>query len=78
MGMNLLKLSFIRVISDFPFFFNIYLCIWLCRICSCGIGTLSCNMWDLVPRLGIEPQAPCIGSMESSPLEHWENPFLFL
>ena len=26
-------------------------------------------MWDLLPCPGIEPQAPCIGSMESEPLD---------
>ena len=66
MGMNILKLWFIRIISDFSFKKKkIYLCISLCWIFSCGIGTLSCNTWDLVPQLGIEPQAPCIGSVES-------------
>ena len=36
------------------------------RIFSCGLGTLRCGMWDLVPWPGIEPWAPCIGS-----LSHW-------
>ena len=33
-----------------------------CGIFNCGMWTLSCNMWDLVPQLGIEP----------GPL-HWER-----
>ena len=28
-----------------------------CRIFSCGMGTLSCIIWDLVPWPGWEPQA---------------------
>ena len=31
-------------------------------------------MWDLVPRPGLEPQAPCIGSAESYPLDHQGSP----
>ena len=56
----------------------IYLDIWLCRVlvaahgnfvAVCGIlvaacGIVSCGMWDLVPWPGIEPRAPCIGSMQ--------------
>ena len=32
-------------------------------------------MWNLVPWPGIEPQAPCIGSMETSPLDHQGSPY---
>ena len=31
-------------------------------------------MWDLVPRPGIEPGPPCIGSVESYPLDHQGSP----
>ena len=55
----------------------IYLFIWLplvlvtaYGIFGSGMQTLSCGMWDLVPWPGIEPRAPCIGSVESSPLDH--------
>ena len=47
------------------FVFVKYLFIWLLRvsvaagrILSCGLGTLSCSMWGLVPWLGIEPRLP--------------------
>ena len=29
------------------------------------VVSFSCGMWDLVPRPGIKPCAPCIGSLES-------------
>ena len=28
---------------------------------SCGMRTLSCRMWDLVPWLGTEPGSPSLG-----------------
>ena len=31
-------------------------------------------MWDLVPWPGIKPQATCIGSTESQPLDHQRSP----
>ena len=31
---------------------------------------LSCGMWDLFPRPGIKLEPPCIGSMETQPLNH--------
>ena len=47
--------------------FKKYLFIWLqqvliaaCRIFSCGMQTLSCDMWDLVPRPEIEPGSPAL------------------
>jgi len=62
------------------FFFDIYLFIWPCwvlvetcrifRVFSCNIRILSCGMWDLVPWSGMESWTPCIGSMESLPLDH--------
>ena len=49
--------------------------IWLCWVLgaawgmwdlygtfSCGMPTLSCGMWDLVPRAGIELGAPALGA----------------
>ena len=35
---------------------------------TCGIHTLSCGMWDLVPQPGIKPRPPALG-MRS--LSHW-------
>ena len=32
---------------------------------STRVSCLSCGMWDLIPRPGIEPGPPCIGSAES-------------
>ena len=37
-------------------------------IFSCGIQTLSCGMWDLVPRPRIEPGPPALGVQS---LNHW-------
>ena len=37
-----------------------------CRILSCSILTLSCGMWDLVPRPGIEPKPPALGGQSLS------------
>ena len=49
-----------------PFFFLLF--IWLrkvlvaaCRIFSCSMWTLSCGMWDLVPKPGIQPRPPALG-----------------
>ena len=55
--------------------------IWLCWVLgaawgmwdlygtfSCGMPTLSCGMWDLVPRAGIELGAPALGAWS---LSHW-------
>ena len=35
---------------------------------SYGMQDLSCGVWDLVPRPGIEPWAPALGARSSS---HW-------
>ena len=49
------------------FFFSNYLFIWLYWVfVSCGI--FSCSMWDLVPRLEIEPGVPALGA---GSLSHW-------
>ena len=39
-----------------------------CRIFSCGIWTLSCPMWGLVPWLGIEPGPVALAIWS---LSHW-------
>ena len=39
-----------------------------CGIFSCGTRILSCGMWDLVPRPGIEPGPPALGAQS---LSHW-------
>ena len=53
----------------------IYLFIWLCwilaavcRMLSCGMGTLSCPMCNLIPQLGMEPGSPVLGAQNPS---HW-------
>ena len=35
---------------------------------SCGVQTLGCGMWDLVPWLGMEPRHPALGAQS---LSHW-------
>ena len=46
-----------------------------CRIFSCGLQTLSCNMWYLVPWLGIEPGLPALGAWSLSYWTTREVPF---
>ena len=60
------------------FFFKkvfIYFCLWLswilvatCGIFSCGVRTLNCGIWDLVPCPGIEPGLP---ALEVQNFSHW-------
>ena len=45
---------------------NIYLPIWLCWALDVACGTFSCTMWDLVPRLGIEPRPSALGACSLS------------
>ena len=33
-----------------------------CGVFSCSKRALSCNMWDLVPRSGMEPRPPALGA----------------
>ena len=63
--------------TSLPSFFKnfIYGFIWLhqvsveaWRIFNCGVQTLNCSMWDLVPWLGIEPRPPALGVQS---LNHW-------
>ena len=63
--------------SLFCFLKNTYLFIWLhqvlvaaCRVFDlrCGLQTLRCGTWDLVPLSGIEPRPPALGSRS---LSHW-------
>ena len=44
-----------------------------CGIFSCGVGTLSCVMWDPVPRPVIEPGPPVLAAW-SQPLDHQGSP----
>ena len=49
-----------------------------CGIFSCGMRTLSCGMWDLVPWPEIEPGPPALGAWS---LSHWttrEVPLIFV
>ena len=41
----------------------------VCRIFSCGMQTLSCSMWGLVPWPGIEPR-PLALRVQSQPVDH--------
>ena len=54
-------------------FFNVYIFYLAAPGLSCGMWTLSCSMWELVPQLGIE-LGPCFGSME--PLEQQGSPLI--
>ena len=47
----------------FFFFFNIYL-----FGSSCGMQTLGCSMWDLVPRPRLKPGPSALGAQN---LNHW-------
>ena len=47
-----------------------------CGIFSCGMWTLSCSMWDLVPWPGIELGAPALGVQSLSHLTTREVPAL--
>ena len=68
------------------YFFKRNLFIWLCwvlvvarGIFSCGLQTLSCLRWDLVPWPGSEPRPPALAAQS---LSHWStrevSPVLFL
>ena len=59
--------------------FKKHLFIWLCCVLPvehrifdlhCVMRTLTCGLWDLVPRAGIEPQPPASGVQS---LNHWDN-----
>ena len=72
---------------------HIKICIWLCRVLfaaagsllfteaceifSCGMQTLSCGMWDLVPWPKMEPWPSASGVQglshwtQMSPLKHY-------
>lgn len=39
-----------------------------CRVFSCSTQTLSCSMWDIVPKPGIEPQPSSLGAWT---LSYW-------
>ena len=50
-------------------------CMW--ALFSCGMQTLSCSIWDLVPGPGIEPEPPALAAQC---LSHWttrEAPRIF-
>ena len=50
-------------------FKNIYLFIYFAAPgLSCGLRTLSCSMWILVPCPGIKPRPP---ALEEQSLNHW-------
>ena len=41
-----------------------------CWIFGCGLGTLPCGVWDLVPWSGIQPRPPASGEQR---LSHWTS-----
>ena len=49
------------------FFFN-YLFIWLRWVLVAACGIFSCGMQDLVPKPGISPRSPALGTRS---LSHW-------
>ena len=53
-----------------------YLFIWLCWGFSCGMQTLSCNMWDPVPSPKTKPWSPALGAWSLSQ-EHREVSIIF-
>ena len=62
------------------FVLNVYLFIWLCQIliAAHGIFDLTCSMWDIFPRLGIEPWSPALGEvLAPGPLGKSSNPYIF-
>ena len=59
------KAVFVNLIASYQslvFFFKIFLYL--------TVLDLSCGMWDLIPRPGIELEPPCIASIEPQPLNH--------
>ena len=56
-----------KISSDF---FNIYfyLFIWLCQVLVAAYGIFSCSMWNLVPRPGVKPRPPAMGTWN---LSYW-------
>ena len=50
------------------FFLKMYLFIWWRWSLLWHVGSFSCGMRDLVPRLGIEPGTPALGAWN---LNHW-------
>ena len=68
-----LSTSFITFLQQISFFLFKYLFVWLCQVfvtsCgvfSCGMRTLNCYMWDIVPWPGIEPSTLALGAQSFS------------
>ena len=57
---------------SFLFYFFMYLAT---SSLSSSLLTLSCSMWDPVPRWN-RTQGPCVGSVESEPLDTREVPHI--
>ena len=60
-------------ISFIVFYFKLFIylhqvLVATCGIFSCAMRPLSCAMWGLVPRPGIEPAPP---ALEAQSLSHW-------
>ena len=65
--------SFMTFLQQISFFLFKYLFIWLCQVlvtaCGifrCGMRTLNCCMWDLVPWPGIKPRTLALGAQSFS------------
>ena len=59
----LLEEMAIQIISSFLFIFVKYFCIFLAAPgLRCGMRTLGCSVWDLVPWPGVEPGPPELGA----------------
>lgn len=65
--------------------FIFLICIYLLKLCqdlvvthrifSCGVWSLSCSMWDLLPWLGIESRSPAFGAQSLSHCSNREGPW---
>ena len=65
--------SFSMSLFVFFFFKYSFICLWgvlvlVYRIFSCGMPTLICGKWDLVPWPGTEPRSP---TLRAQTLSHW-------
>ena len=58
----------LSVLKKYWFIWTYQVLFAACGIFSCGMWTLGCSMWDLVPQPGIEPGSPALGAQS---LSHW-------
>ena len=60
--------SFLSIFQSLFYFLKFYIYLLVVPGFSCGMQTLTCSMWDLIPWPGIKPMSPCIWSWS---LSHW-------